>query len=229
MSETGTAILIGPAGSGKTTLARALALSGISNRTSIKVSVIETGNLLEAEIRRGTPLGSEIKPYKIAGELVPSQLVEAVIGAELERIHGGLVLFDGFPRSLDQVEVQSRVLQRHNRRLCAVIVLLLDLAISIRRLSGRRICSNCGTLYNIYSNPPAKEGICDRCGSTLIQRGDDREELVRHRFATFQRETLPVIDHFKSECPQLLREIPADPPPEQVRDHVHLCLKSLVA
>jgi len=219
-------VLVGPAGSGKTTLARGLSSSGLGGEKPQEISVIETGNLLEAEIRRGTPLGAQIKPYKVAGELVPSALVEEVISAELERIQGGLVLFDGFPRSLDQVEVQSRVLKRHNRQLCAVIVLLLDLAVSIRRLSGRRICSNCGTLHNMYSNPPRQEGVCDRCGGKLIQRGDDREELVRHRFATYQRETVPVIERFKSECPQIVWEVSADAPPAEVLDQIRERLKS---
>src|SRR3954466_6459350 len=130
MKENCAVVLVGPAGSGKTTLAPGRFQKGKDDEQSMKVSVIETGNLLEAEIRRGTPLGAQIKPYKVAGELVPSQLVEEVISAELERIHGGLVLFDGFPRSLDQVEVQSRVMKKHNRELCAVIVLLIDLAAS---------------------------------------------------------------------------------------------------
>jgi adenylate kinase len=224
MNERCAVLLVGPAGSGKTTLARALSTSGVGSGTEMKIGVIETGNLLEAEIRRATPVGARIKPYKAAGELVPSQLVEEVISAELDRIQGCLVLFDGFPRSLDQVEVQSRVLKRHNRELCAVIVLVLELEVSIRRLSGRRICSNCGSLYNIYSNPPKQEGVCDRCGSQLIQRGDDREELIRHRFATYQRETVPVINYFKRECPQIVCEIPADAQPAEVLDQVRLRL-----
>jgi adenylate kinase len=211
------AVLIGPAGSGKTTLARAL--------SGPEVAVIETGNLLEAEVRHQSPLGRQIKPYKVAGELVPSDLVNQVISAELKRFEGRLVLFDGFPRSLEQVDAQLQLLKAHDRKLCAVIVLTLDLAVSIRRLSGRRICAQCGALYNVWSNPPCRDGACDKCGGQLVQRGDDREELVRHRFKTYERETVPAIEFYRREYPHLITEQSADAQPAEVLARVRGCLK----
>src|SRR5262249_51575915 len=151
------AVLLGPPGSGKTTLARSLA-------TRNRIAVIETGNLLEKEIRQGTPLGEEIKPYKRAGELVPMEIVQRVISHELGQGKSDFVLFDGFPRSLAQVGVMEQLLKEHQLNLCAVIILTLDSKTIMERLSGRRICSQCGTLYNIYTNPPKQDGICDRCG-----------------------------------------------------------------
>jgi len=211
------AFLVGPAGSGKTTLARALSGAG--------VSLIETGNLLEREVSRQSDLGRQIKPYKTAGELVPSDLVKKVVLAELRTFQTGLVLFDGFPRSMDQVTLLNELMKEDCREICAVVVLTFSLESSIKRLSGRRICSQCGTLYNIYPNPPAREEVCDKCGGKLTQRGDDREELVRHRFATFQRETVPVIEYFNRECPSLVSEISAEAPPAEVLAHVRTRLK----
>src|SRR5258705_3621244 len=132
MDETRCAIvLLGPPGSGKTTLARSLAAGA-------RIALIEMGNLLEAEIRRDTPLGRQIKPFKAAGELVPSELVKQVIASELKRVHGKIVLFDGFPRSTEQIEILRHLLKEQHPDLCAVIVLNLDLQTAINRISGRR-------------------------------------------------------------------------------------------
>src|SRR5258706_2379426 len=198
--QTRPSILIAQAGSGKTTLARGLAADG--------VCVIETGNLLEVEVRGDTELGRRIKPYKVAGELVPSELVKKVISAELARSNSRFVLFDGFPRSLDQVTMLDQLFSENALQLSVIIEIKADLEKSIRRLSGRRICSQCGTLFNLYSSIPAAvpkvEGICNRCGGKLVQRGDDDENLVRHRFAPFQRETVPVIEYLQKEYPKLI-------------------------
>src|SRR5690606_15373625 len=158
--------------SGKTTVVRALTARQ-------DMSVIEAGNLLEAEVRKQSPLGQQIKPYKVAGDLVPLECVVQVISAELKNASEPLVLFDGFPRSAGQVEPFLKVLKDHRLILGAVFVLTLDVAMAIQRLGGRRICPNCGAVYNVHTNPSRKYGQCDQCGSELISREDDREEVIQ--------------------------------------------------
>jgi len=207
------AVLLGPPGSGKTTLARSL-----SERNHI--SVIETGNLLENEIRRGTEFGRQIKPYKMAGELVPSDLVKKVVSTALKQLSGDIILFDGFPRSPDQLKILFELLDEHHLALCGVLFLTVDLNTVLERLSGRRVCSKCGTPYHIRSHPPKKADVCDRCGGELIQRPDDRPEVVRERFKNYEQSTLPVMDTFAREYPALVERETTLGAPSEVADRV---------
>lgn len=203
------AILFGPPGSGKTTVVRSIT-------SHQQMAIIETGNLLERQVQLGTDLGQQIGLFKAAGNLVPTNIVSEVLMAEVERIEGWCVLFDGFPRHLEQVEVFFRLLRTHGIELCAVLVLTLDYPTAVQRLAGRRVCPGCGSLYNLHSNPPRFAGKCDRCGNELIQRLDDREQIVRHRFATYQRETMPVIEFFKREHPSSILEESATAPMNEI-------------
>ncbi len=192
-------ILFGPPGSGKTSVVRSLTI----NR---RVAIIETGNLLEREVQLGTPVGRQIKLDKAAGNLVPTDVVKAIVLAELKRVEGDVVLFDGFPRHLEQVEVFFQLLRRHRLKLCSVLVLTLDLKTATQRIAGRRFCSGCGALYNLYTNPPKVARKCNSCRRQLLRRPDDRQEIVRRRFGTYRRETIPVIEFFKREHPDLYSE-----------------------
>ena len=204
MNENCTVVSVGPPGGGKTTLARTLAARH-------GVSVLEVGKLLGAEMGRNTPLGQQIRPYKMAGELVPSELVKQVLSRELERIDRRCVLFDGFPRAQAQVEILIQLLKEHSLRLCGVLILDLDAQTAFERIAGRRVCSNCGAIYNVYTQSPKQEGICDRCGGKLIQREDDRDETVRQRFKTYERETVPVIEFLKKQFADVIWDEPQGP------------------
>ncbi len=214
-------ILFGPPGSGKTTVVRSLT----SHR---RMAVIETGNLLEQEVRLGTPLGRQIDLFKAAGNLVPTNIVTDVVLGGLERVRGESVLFDGFPRHYEQIEVFFHLLQGHQLEFCAVLVLTLDFETAVQRLAGRRLCPECGALYNLYTNPPQSAGKCDECEHELIQRKDDWQEIVRHRFGTYQLETVPVIDFFKREYPQLCWEESAAAPMHEIGNRVRKRLEQIM-
>jgi adenylate kinase len=206
-------VLLGPPGSGKTTLARSLAELN-------RISIIETGNILESEIKRGTDLGRQIKPFKIAGELVPSKLVKQVLSAALKDFGGDLILFDGFPRSPDQLRMLFELLGEHQLKLCGVLFLTVDLETVLDRLSGRRVCANCGTPYHLRAHPPKKPGICDRCGGELVQRPDDRPEIVKERFKNYEASTLPVMESFTRQFPPLIRKESTVGAPGEIADRV---------
>jgi adenylate kinase len=206
-------VMVGPPGSGKTTLTRALAArSG--------AAVIEVGNLLEAEMQRQSPVGERIKPYKEAGQLVPSELVTRVISRELERASGPLVLFDGFPRSAAQIDMLFQLLKEHHLELCGMVILNVDSRTALERITGRRICVNCGTVFNVYTQPPKQDGICDKCGGRLIQREDDRMEVVQKRFESYEHETTPVIEFFRREWGHITWEEPATVSQQQLLERV---------
>jgi adenylate kinase len=214
-------VMLGPPGAGKTTLGRALAARA-------RMAVIETGNLLEGEIRSDSPLGRQIKPYKAAGELVPVEVVRQVISSVLAKVDERIILFDGFPRSIGQIEILRQLLKEEHLKLCGALVLTLELQESIKRISGRRICPNCGALYNVHFQPPKQADVCDRCGGKLAQRPDDRMEVVRERFRSYERDTLPVIDFFRKEFANVMWEESATPAPEEVLNRVGRRLEKMI-
>ena len=170
------------------------------------VEHVTTGDALRAnkdmETEHGTP-----REYMEAGELVPDPVVNEIVEVALEEADG--FVLDGYPRNLSQAEYLSDITDLD-------LVALLDVAEAelVRRLTGRRVCSECGTNFHVEFDQPETEGVCDECGAELIQRDDDNEETVKERLNVFEENTQPVIDHYE-EAGQLVR-IDGEQAPEEV-------------
>lgn len=178
-------ILLGAPGAGKGTQAKKIV-------AEFGIPQISTGDILRKAVADGTPLGTEAKKYMEAGKLVPD---EVIIGLMKDRLQeddckDGFIL-DGFPRTVEQAEALGETTE-----IDAVINIEVDMDSLVERITGRRSCPKCGAVYHIKFNPPKVEGICDACGSTLIQREDDREETVRKRLDTYMRQTSPLIEYY---------------------------------
>lgn len=184
-------VLMGPPGVGKGTQARKLT-------QALRVPHVSTGDMLREAVHEGTALGRKVRPHLEQGQLVPDELMEELIAERLGRDDAkrGFVL-DGFPRTVEQIAALDRVLGRMGATLDRAIVLVVPEAELVRRLSGRRVCPACGALYHLDSRPPAAAGVCEACGSALVQRADDQEDVVRHRLAVYTGQTLPVIRAYR--------------------------------
>lgn len=179
---------MGPPGVGKGTQAQLL-------REHLKVPHVSTGDILREAVQAGTALGRRVKPYLEGGGLVPDDLMGELIEERLQKedARGGFIL-DGFPRTLPQVAILDQVLGRLGVTLDRVFVLMVPEQEVVRRLSGRRLCPNCRAVYHLDNRPPRAAGVCDACGSALVQRADDREEVVLRRLHVYREQTLPVLE-----------------------------------
>ena len=178
-------ILLGPPGAGKGTQAEILS-------RVFDIPTISTGNILRAAVKAGTPTGLKAKSYMDAGKLVPD---EAIIGIVQERLaqedcKGGFIL-DGVPRTIAQAEA----LEEHGIEFDHVISLEIDDDAIVKRMDGRRVCTQCGAPFHTESKPPKQEGVCDLCGGALMERDDDKPETVRDRLVVYHNETEP-LKHF---------------------------------
>lgn len=182
-------ILLGAPGAGKGTQAEIL-----SQRLGIPT--ISTGNMLRAAIQAGTPTGLEAKRYMDAGRLVPDEVIIGVVAQRLEQpdCAKGFIL-DGVPRTLAQAEALDRAGVTFDK--------VLSIEISDReieeRMGGRRVCSGCGAPYHVKARPPKREGVCDSCGGSLVQRDDDRPETVRQRLEVYHTETEPLKGFYEGK------------------------------
>jgi len=182
---------MGPPGVGKGTQARMLC-------RHLNVPHVSTGDILREAVHGGTALGRKVRPFLESGGLVPDDLMGELVQDRLSRTdaRGGFVL-DGFPRTVAQVTTLDRVLGQLGVVLDRAFVLEAPEQEIVRRLSGRRVCPQCGSLYHLDSRPPRAAGICDGCGSALVQRPDDEEHVVRRRLAVYGEQTLPVIQAYR--------------------------------
>ena len=186
-------VLLGPPGSGKGTQAATL-----QDRQDIRH--IASGDILRAHVRDDTPLGRRAKPFMDRGDLVPDHLILDMMAARLAEpdASAGYAL-DGFPRTVAQAEALDQRLHQIGRQLDAVIYLRVPEAELLRRLSGRRTCPNCNAIYHLDTMPPKREGACDHCGAPLVQREDERPDVVRNRLRVYARQTEPLLRYYRAK------------------------------
>lgn len=155
---------------------------------------ISTGEMLREAMRAGTELGKRVQEYIARGDLVPDDLVAAVLQERLAQGNTGSgVILDGFPRTVRQAEMLEEILAKHCWRLCGVLYLEASEEVVLQRLGGRRTCPRCGANYHIVTMPPKVEGRCDRCGTDLVVRPDDAPEAIRKRLEVYRQRTEPLV------------------------------------
>ncbi|MEL6530954.1 MAG: adenylate kinase [Pseudomonadota bacterium] len=186
-------ILLGPPGAGKGTQS-----AGLVERHGMKQ--LSTGDMLRAAVKAQTPVGLEAKAVMDRGELVSDEIVSSLIDENLAAMPAEQgAIFDGYPRTEAQGEQLDDLLAKHGRSLDHVIELAVDVDALVERITGRFSCANCGALYHDTANPPAKEGVCDTCGSTEFKRRpDDNEETVRTRMEEYRAKTAPILPGYEA-------------------------------
>lgn len=205
-------VLAGPPGAGKGTQAsRISAEYGIPH--------VATGEMLRDHVRRETDLGKQAKRFMDKGELVPDDLIidmvrERLANADSEQ---GFVL-DGFPRTVPQAEALEEVLDELDKPLEVVVRMAVGEEEVLRRITGRRVCENCGQIYHVEMDPPRQEGVCDECDGSLFQREDDTEEIVRERLAGYREQTGEVLTFYEERG--LLRDVDAEGEVDEVTERL---------
>ncbi len=205
-------ILLGPPGAGKGTQAKLLS-------EKFKIPHISTGDILRQELSENSELGRRVGKFVTSGELVPDDIVVEVVINRLAKTDAqeGFIL-DGFPRTLDQAQQLEQALEQLNTSVDLVIYFKTSLPVSIRRLSGRRVCKGCGANFHLTNMLPKSEGICDFCGKELFLRDDDKEETVKKRLSIYQSQTASLIDYYKKSA--TLRMVSGDLEAEQVNSEL---------
>ena len=210
--------MLGAPGAGKGTYSSRL-------QQKLGVEVIATGDIFRELAKEDSDLARKVKSYMEKGLLVPDEVVVEVLKQRLSKIpkQKGFIL-DGYPRTLAQAKTLDDITKID-------VILLLDVPdwIIIERLSTRRICRNCGTVYNILYLKPKGEGVCDKCGGPLYQRSDDNPEVIKKRLQVYQEQTKPLLEYFKQkELPFIVSSTATlDQPPEPIVDKIITELKKL--
>jgi len=183
-------VLLGAPGAGKGT-------QGVVLSKNYNVPHISTGDILREAVKNGTSLGKEAKSFMDKGELVPDEVVTGIVVDRLDKqdAKSGYIL-DGFPRTLKQAQDLDGALNKISSGIDLVLYFEIPEAIAIERLTGRRVCKKCGANYHIKNIPPKKENVCDKCGSELFQRPDDRLETVKNRLKVYEGQTRPLIEYY---------------------------------
>jgi adenylate kinase len=213
-------IFLGAPGAGKGTQARRLAAgSGVPQ--------VATGDMLREAVAEGTPLGREAKRYMDQGALVPDEVVIGLVDERLARPDAGRgYVLDGFPRTVAQAEALDGLLRRRGQALDRVVFFDVSREELLRRLTGRRVCRQCGAAFHLVSAPPKEQGRCDQCGGDLYQRTDDGESTVAHRLDVYQAQTAPLLDYYKQRG--LLVRVAGEGPVDRVAAAIQKAVKEPV-
>jgi adenylate kinase len=214
-------VLMGLPGAGKGTQAEKIV-------EKYGIPHISTGDMFRAAIKEGTELGLKAKSFMDQGNLVPDEVTIGIVRERLskEDCAEGFLL-DGFPRTVAQAEALENILSDLNRKINFVINIDVEQEFLMERLTGRRICKSCGSTYHLVFNPPANDGVCDRCGGELYQRADDNAETVQNRLEVNQKQTKPLLDFYEGKG--YLRNINGQQDIRKVFDDLDQLLRSLHA
>lgn len=206
-------VVFGRPGSGKSSLAERLAADH-------GYSLVRTGEMLRAAVRRGDALGRRVEGDLASGRLVDDSVIAELLAANLQPPAEHKLLFDGFPRTIDQVPALESLAQRLGFRIDCYLEIALSREAAEARMTGRRVCTTCGATYHIRSQPPKSPEICDRDGTKLEGRKDDRPEIVALRQEVYDRQTSPILAHYREHAPDRFRVIDGDQSFQAVYDAI---------
>jgi adenylate kinase len=213
-------VLLGPPGAGKGTQCKRLA-------EKYKLVHLSSGDILRNNRTNGTELGKKAAEFMDSGRLVPDQLIiEMMVGA-IESAKGNCVL-DGFPRTVVQAGELDKELSRKGKKIDAIVDLVIDDGVLERRLTGRRSCPACNAIYHIDTLKPKVEGVCDKCGKKLVQRTDDKPDVVKQRLETYHQQTAAVVGYYTGKKYRIL-DVDAEKSISEVTSLIFAKLDSLVA
>ncbi|MDY6896191.1 MAG: adenylate kinase [Thermotogota bacterium] len=181
-------LFFGPPGAGKGTQAKKVA-------KEFDIVHISTGDILRDAVSKGTELGKKAKAIMDRGELVSDEIMNRLVKEKLEELDS--FILDGYPRTLDQAKFLDQATKELKKEIDAAILIDVTEEEIVKRISNRRVCPNCGKVYNLISLKPKEDEKCDVCGTKLIQRDDDKEEVVRERYKVYKKNTEPVIEYYR--------------------------------
>jgi adenylate kinase len=181
-------LFFGPPGAGKGTQAKKVA-------KEFDIVHISTGDILRDAVSKGTELGKKAKAIMDRGELVSDEIMNRLVKEKLEELDS--FILDGYPRTLDQAKFLDQATKELKKEIDAAVLIDVSEEEIVKRISNRRVCPNCGKVYNLISLKPKEDEKCDVCGTKLIQRDDDKEEVVRERYKVYKKNTEPVIEYYR--------------------------------
>lgn len=211
-------VFLGAPGSGKGTQSKMIA--GLYNLTHIS-----TGDIFREIMRENLPLAAKIKGYMDSGRLVPDDITVEIVNNKLGTLKNSGFLLDGFPRNVNQASIFDKKLEAEKRNIDLVVYFDLDPTVSARRLSARRHCPKCNRNYNMISQPPKSDELCDVCNVKLVQRSDDDYETVKKRFEVYREQTEPLLEYYKKQ--KKLFQVNADDKVENVFAHIKKLIENV--